>query len=215
MQVRVFPSVLSADFSCLEHELEPLRQAGCEQFHLDVMDGHFVPNISLGVPVVQSLDNALEELDWDVHLMIEEPLRYLDPFLQAGADSISVHAEVEPDLKSIETQARDNGAEVGLALNPDTSVDPWLDSLESLDYAVVMGVQPGFGGQSFQPSVLKKIERIRNQFPKLDIQVDGGVSPETAPQIVEHGGNWLVAGSAVFGAGKPTSAYRDLRTAGA
>ncbi len=206
--IRLFPSVLSADFSCLSEDVEPLVGAGCEQLHLDVMDGHFVPNLSIGVPVVASLADRFPVLHLDVHLMIENPIRYVEPFLEAGADSLSVHVETDPPLDSIVEACSDAGARIGLAFNPDSPVEP-VEHLQMVDYAVLMGVQPGFGGQSFQESVLEKIERLRRQWSK-PIQVDGGVNERLLPRLIEHGATWFVAGSAVFGKDDPAEAYRTL-----
>lgn len=210
--MKIFPSILSADFSCLTEDIDPLVNGGVNQLHLDVMDGHFVPNISFGIPVIDSLTARYDEPDWDAHLMISNPEEYFDDFLDLGMDCISVHVETDPDVNLLKKQAESEGAKLGLAFNPGTPVSEISDHLEKVDYVVAMTVQPGFGGQSFREDVLKKIRRLRKEFDG-PIQVDGGVGEETLPRAYEAGANWFVSGSSVFGKSDPAAAVHRLESA--
>ena len=207
--MKIFPSILSADFSCLKTQIREVEKAGVEQLHLDVMDGHFVPNISFGFPVIESLVSAFPKMKWDVHLMIEDPERYMDTLLDIGIDWISFHLEVDPPVESIAKTIRSEGTIPGLAVNPDTSptaIEPYLDVV---DYVVLMTVQPGFGGQSFREPVLDKIGGIREHFDG-PIQVDGGIGEETIQTASKAGVEWFVAGSAVFGQESAGKAVKEL-----
>ena len=197
--LRIAPSILSADFARLGEEVRAIDEAGADWIHIDVMDGHFVPNISFG-PVVMSSIRPVTKKPFDVHLMISPVDRYLEAFAEAGADTITVHAEAGPHLdRSLQT-VRALGKRAGVALNPATPLDHIRHVLERIDLILIMSVNPGFGGQSFIPAMLEKIRETRDLVAgrDIDIEVDGGITPETAPQVVRAGANALVAGSAVF-----------------
>lgn len=196
----VLPSLLACDFAQMDAELAALSQAGVRIVHLDVMDGHFVPNLTYGPPVIASWRKASTAI-FDAHLMIADPARYLDAFLEAGCDQLTVHIEVLPDPQPVLRAIRAAGAKAGLALNPPTPIERVLPFLGEVDSVLVMSVMPGFGGQAFDPSSLSKIERLRSESPRLTIAVDGGIHEQTAPLVVAAGAGHLVAGSAVFRSG--------------
>ena len=196
---RIAPSILSADFGRLADDVRAVDAAGADWIHVDVMDGQFVPNISFGLPIVKAV-RAATELPVDVHLMIAEADRYLEQFVEAGADILSVHAEASPHLHRSLTRIRELGAKAGVVLNPHTPAQAIEPILEFADVVLVMSVNPGFGGQSFLPSVLPKLEWLRDRCAgsDIDLQIDGGIGPKTAASAVAAGANVLVAGSAVF-----------------
>lgn len=198
---RIAPSILSADFTRLGEEVNAVAHAGADVIHVDVMDGHFVPNITLGPPVVACLDRATD-LPLDVHLMIEAPERYIEAFRKAGADWISVHAEACPHLHATVQQIKKAGARAGVALNPATPLSALDVVLGDLDFVLMMTVNPGFGGQKFLPSVLDKIRSLRRRIDaeglSVDIEVDGGIKIDNAAEVYDAGGDVFVAGSAVF-----------------
>jgi len=206
------PSLLSADFAHLARDMARV-EAYSGMMHVDVMDGHFVPNITLGPPVVQCL-KAATSLPLDCHLMIENPGRYLKAFAKAGATYLSVHQEACPHLHRTVQGIREEGMRPGVAINPATPVDSLEVILPDLDFVLVMSVNPGFGGQKFLPASLEKISKLRKmaQARGLDlaVQVDGGVTRETLPALLDAGAHWFVAGSAIFGAPDPTAAAKEL-----
>jgi ribulose-phosphate 3-epimerase len=207
------PSILSADFARLGEEIAAAGRGGAGLVHVDVMDGHFVPNITLGPPVVRSIRKATT-LPLDVHLMIENADRYLDVFIDAGADWISLHQEAVPHLQRAVAHLRDRKVKAGVVLNPATPLVTLEEILPELDYVLIMSVNPGFGGQKFLPGSLEKIRRLRAQVVerglKTVIEVDGGVDASNAKALVQAGAEVLVAGTAVFGGGDPEGAARGL-----
>jgi ribulose-phosphate 3-epimerase len=213
--LRLAPSILSADFGRLADEVRAVEEAGADWIHVDVMDGRFVPNITLGPLVVRAV-RAATKLPVDVHLMIVEPERYVGAFVDAGADVVSVHVEASPHLERTLRLIRESGAKAGAVLNPHTSEDPLRYVIDALDLILVMSVNPGFGGQSFLPAVLPKLRALRKLIDErgaaVDLEVDGGVSADTAAQVARAGADVLVAGSAVFGGVR--SASFDDRVAG-
>ena len=212
----IAPSLLSADFARLGEQVAAVKSGGASMLHVDVMDGRFVPNISIGAPVVRSL-RAATDLALDCHLMIEEPERYAPAFVDAGANMISVHQEACPHLDRSVRLIRGLGAEAGVALNPATPAHLLDDVLEFVDFVLVMSVNPGFGGQGFLPRSLDKIRRVRRMREErglgFRIEVDGGVTLANLPAIVEAGCDIVVVGSAIFGADDPRAALEGLRRA--
>ncbi len=207
--MKLFPSLLSADFSCLQKSLQPLIEAGMENFHLDIMDGHFVPNISYGPPVVKTIVDRFPGLNWDAHLMMENPRLLFETFLELGVDSISIHAEIEADINYFKRLSRDYNSKLGLVLNPDTPVEPHSRKISEVDYLLLMAVQPGFGGQSFQDKVLAKIEKIK-AFNRCPLQIDGGINEKSITKAARAGIDWFVAGSAIFAAADPGQEAKKL-----
>jgi ribulose-phosphate 3-epimerase len=214
--VKIAPSILSADFSRLGEEVKAVEEAGADWIHVDVMDGRFVPNITIGPLVVESL-RKVTKLPLDVHLMIENADLYIEDFAKAGADIISVHAEACPHLHRTIQSIKENGAKAGVVLNPATTLFALDEIIEQVDMVLLMSVNPGFGGQKFINSVLSKIELLRNTLNEseveLDVEVDGGIKPDNAAIIKQAGANVLVAGSAIFGSDDYKTAIEALRNA--
>lgn len=216
MRVRIAASILSADFAALGLAVAAAERGGADLIHIDVMDGHFVPNLTMGSPVVRSL-SRITRVPLDVHLMIEEPDRYLEEFVRAGAAMISVHAEVLPHLHRTLQAIKALGAQAGVALNPSTPVAVLEEIAGDVDHVVVMSVNPGFGGQTFIPRTESKIQAVRalldRQGSSAPIEVDGGIDATNAARVVQAGATILVAGNSIFGTGDPERATRELRAA--
>jgi len=216
MNIRLAPSILSANFAALADEIAAVERGGADLIHVDVMDGHFVPNITVGPPVVRAL-KRVARVPLDVHLMIEDPDRYLDDFIEAGASMLSVHVEVLPHLHRTISAIKQRGAQAGVVLNPSTPVVAIEEIAGDVDYVLVMSVNPGFGGQSFIPRTVGKIRSIkallRSAGSHAPIEVDGGIDLHTVGLVVDAGAEVLVAGHAIFGGGQPEQAARALKQA--
>jgi ribulose-phosphate 3-epimerase len=212
--MKIAPSILSADFAALGEAIARVEAAGADLLHVDVMDGHFVPNLSIGPPVIESIRKRTR-LPLDVHLMIEEPERWVETYIKSGADYVTVHVEASAHLERTLTLIREAGARSGVALNPSTPPEVLQYVLDDLDLVLVMSVNPGFGGQSFIPTTYEKIRRLRARLadrPVL-VSVDGGVTADNAGPLAQAGATVLVAGSAIFGAADPAAALGALRSA--
>jgi ribulose-phosphate 3-epimerase len=214
--IKIAPSILSANFAALLDDVLEVEEAGAEYLHIDVMDGHFVPNITIGPLVVEAL-RAKSNMCFDVHLMIENPDIFIENFIKAGADLITVHVESVNHLHRTISLIKEKGARAGVALNPATSPDTIEYILPLVDLVLLMSVNPGFGGQTFIPEVLPKIIHVRKMIKGMDlnpeIQVDGGINKEIAASVVRAGANVLVAGSAIFSGGDIAAAVRQLKKA--
>ncbi len=216
MNIQIAPSILSADFAALGRDVAAVERGGADLIHVDVMDGHFVPNITIGPLVVKALRKVATK-PLDVHLMIEQPDHYIEAFVEAGANMVSVHVEAVPHLQRTLSLIRRLGAQAGAVLNPSTPAVTLEDVTADLDFVLVMSVNPGFGGQVFIPHSLEKIRRVQAVLTRAGstarIEVDGGIDARTAPLVVEAGASILVAGQAIFGAADPTAATGALRAA--
>lgn len=207
--IKIAPSILSADFSRLADEIRLVEAAGADLIHVDVMDGHFVPNISIGQPVIKSI-RKVTDLPLDVHLMIENPDTYLKSFIEAGSDIITIHPESKTDLRWAIDAMRDAGVKPGITLKPATQVSQVEKFLPGLDVVMIMSVEPGFGGQAFLEGTLDKVDELRKTF-KGEIEIDGGINKETISLAAQAGVDICVAGTAVFGASDPAKAIRELK----
>jgi ribulose-phosphate 3-epimerase len=215
-EMHIAPSILSADFGHLEEQIAEVMDAGARVIHVDVMDGHFVPNITIGPPVVGAIAPLIHARGGilDVHLMIEAPERYIERFATAGADGLAVHQEACVHLHRTLAQIREAGSAAGVALNPATPIETLSEVRSYCDLVVIMSVNPGFGGQSFIPTSLAKLTAARAFLPdEVALEVDGGVSAANAAELVRAGANWLVAGSSVYGNGRPADDFRALSSA--
>ncbi len=211
--VEIAPSILSADFARLGAEIEAAERGGATLVHVDVMDGHFVPNITVGLPVIRSLARATR-LPLDAHLMISDPGLYADQFVEAGARMVSVHVEADPHVHRTLTCIKDRGAKAGLVINPATPLSALEEALPFADYVLVMSVNPGFGGQKFIPAVVEKVRRLRRMIDERGlaarIEIDGGIDRDNIAEVAAAGAEIMVAGTAVFGRGDPERAVREL-----
>ena len=214
--IDIAPSILSADFSRLGEEIEAAKRGGATILHVDVMDGHFVPNLTIGLPVVKSLARATD-LPIDAHLMISEPGRYAEQFVEAGASMVSVHVEADAHLHRTLASIKAAGAQAGVVLNPATPLETLTEALPFADYVLVMSVNPGFGGQKFIATAIDKLRRLRRMIGERElatrIEIDGGIDLANVASVVAAGAEIIVAGSAVFGSGDPEAAVRGLREA--
>jgi ribulose-phosphate 3-epimerase len=199
--IKISPSILSADFSILGDEIKSLEKAGADLIHVDVMDGHFVPNITMGPPIIKMVRKCTK-LPFDVHLMISPVEKYIKAFAEAGADIITIHPEATDDLKRAVSAIKSLGKKAGVSLNPKTPINALMDVINDIDLILVMSVNPGFAGQSFMAEVLPKVSELRKMINdkklKIDIEIDGGINFETAPLAVKAGANILVSGTTIF-----------------
>jgi len=212
--IKIAPSLLSANFAYLADEIKKVEAAGADLLHLDIMDGHFVPNLTFGPPVIAAL-RQVTKLPFDVHLMVTNPQELIEPFVKAGADILTVHAETAPHMHRLIQTIKASGVQAAVSLNPATSLTTIEEVLSDLDMVLIMSVNPGFGGQQFIPESVNKIKRLHQMIEsrnlKVDIEVDGGINKTTAQAVVEAGANVLVAGSAVYGAPDVAKAIQELR----
>ncbi len=217
MVIKIAPSILAADFTRLGEEVSLLEKGGADMVHIDVMDGHYVPNLSFGPMVVKAI-RPLTNIPFDVHLMMDNPMEFVDEFIEASADSITVHAEVLPHLHRSLTYIKNKGIQAAVALNPSTPLCVLDYVLQDVDMILLMSVNPGFGGQEFIPGMLQKISELKERLFKANsnaiIQVDGGISLKNIRQVTEAGADCLVAGSSVFSTSDPAAMIRLLRDAG-
>ncbi len=211
--VEIAPSILSSNFTRLAEEISALEEGGATILHVDVMDGHFVPNITIGLPVVKSI-RKITKLKIDTHLMIEEPSRYAVKFVEAGADMVSVHVEADVHLQRTLTAIREAGGQSGIAINPATPLVALEEALPFADFVLLMSVNPGFGGQKFISTSIDKLRRLRRMIDerglKTRIEIDGGIDAQNIAKIVEAGAEIIVSGTGVFGKGTPTESVKEL-----
>jgi ribulose-phosphate 3-epimerase len=202
--IKISPSILSADFSILGEEIKSLEKAGADLIHVDVMDGHFVPNITMGPPIIKMV-RKFTKLPFDVHLMISPVEKYIKAFADAGSDIITIHPEATDNLKRAVTTIKSLGKKAGVSLNPKTPISALMDVINEIDLILIMSVNPGFGGQSFMSEVLPKVKELRQMINekklKIDIEIDGGINFETAPLAIKAGANILVSGTTIFAGG--------------
>jgi ribulose-phosphate 3-epimerase len=214
--IEILPSILASDFTRLGEQIARVEAGGARMLHLDVMDGHFVPNFTIGPPVVSSI-RRITKLTLDVHLMITDPDRYAPVFIEAGADCVSVHQEVCPHLDRTLRFIQSEGARAGVVLNPATPVHMLTEVLDLVDYVLVMSVNPGFGGQKFIPRSLDRLRELRDLRSRhgltFEIEVDGGVTRDNVGSVAAAGASWIVAGTSVFGAADPAAAFAELKQA--
>jgi ribulose-phosphate 3-epimerase len=214
--IEIAPSILSADFTCLSEQIKTVERAGASLLHVDVMDGRFVPNITVGLPVVKAISRATR-LPIDAHLMIVEPGRYAEQFVKAGAQMVSIHIEADPHAHRTLSAIRNAGGLAGIAFNPATPLSALDEAVKFADYVLLMSVNPGFGGQEFIPASLDKVRRLRKMIDerglKTRIEIDGGIDSENIAEVTSAGAEIIVSGSAIFGTSDPATALRELREA--
>ncbi len=212
--IKISPSILSADFSILGEEIKSLEKAGADLIHVDVMDGHFVPNITMGPPIIKMV-RKFTKIPFDVHLMISPVEKYIKAFADAGSDIITIHPEATDNLKRAVTTIKSLGKKAGVSLNPKTPISALMDVINEIDLILIMSVNPGFGGQSFMSEVLPKVKELRKMINekklKIDIEIDGGINFETAPLAVKAGANILVSGTTIFAGGSLKDNILKLR----
>ena len=212
--IKISPSILSADFSILGEEIKSLEKAGADLIHVDVMDGHFVPNITMGPPIIKMV-RRFTKLPFDVHLMISPVEKYIKAFADAGSDIITIHPEATDNLKRAVTTIKSLGKKAGVSLNPKTPISVLMDVINEIDLILIMSVNPGFGGQSFMSEVLPKVKELRQMINekklKIDIEIDGGINFETAPLAIKAGANILVSGTTIFAGGSLKDNILKLR----
>ena len=213
-QRKIAPSLLASDFANLERDIKMVEAAGADLLHIDVMDGHFVPNFTIGIPTIKAI-KKVASIPCDVHVMIENPGRYVDAFVDAGADYLTVHAEVAPNLHRVIQQIKARGIKAGVALNPHTPLSAIEEVLADLDLVLIMSVNPGFGGQSFIPNTLDKLRRLKQilitrNLQHIEVEVDGGVKFENILEVAEAGADILVSGSGIFKAANPTAMIQQM-----
>lgn len=207
--IKISPSILSADFANLERDIKIIENAGSPYVHIDVMDGHFVPNITFGPAMVAAI-RKITDIVLDVHLMIENPEKYVTAFLEAGADIITVHLECNPDIDFIHSEVKKFGKKLGITINPPTPVSKLVPYISKADMVLIMSVNPGFGAQSFIETSLDKIAEVRKLSADIDIEVDGGIKLNNVNKVIDAGANIIVAGSAIFGAEDVSQATKDF-----